>query len=45
MKNDYLLTGSDCGHDFQPGGKFFDVSGQEGSEGVTIIWPMELSLI
>lgn len=41
----YLLAGANCGDDFQPGGKFVDAFGQEGSQGVTVIWPMELGLV
>lgn len=41
----YLLAGPDCGDDFQPGGKLLDVSGQEGSQRVAIIRPVELGLV
>lgn len=41
----YLLVCSDCGDDFQPGWKLLDVSGQEGSQRVAIIRPVELGLV
>lgn len=40
-----LLVGPDCGNDFQPGRKPLDVSGQEGSQCVAVIRPVELCLI
>lgn len=41
----YLLTGPDSGNDLQPGRKFLDVSGQEGSQRVAVVRPVELCLV
>jgi len=41
----YLLAGPDRGYDLQPGRKLLDVSGEEGSQRVAVVRPVELRLI